>query len=58
MSGFGARRAFGRALDGARVHYLDKIGGRFAANVPSRVGGSAPAHCTGLGKAMLAAIQG
>lgn len=41
-------------LDGAEVHYLDKLGGRFAASVPSRVGGSAPAHCTGLGKAILA----
>lgn len=41
-------------LDGPRVVYLDKLGGRFATSVPSRVGGSAPAHCTGLGKAMLA----
>ncbi|MCD4532894.1 IclR family transcriptional regulator [Nocardioides sp. cx-169] len=41
-------------LDGARVVYLDKLGGRFATSVPSRVGGSAPAYCTGLGRAMLA----
>lgn len=41
-------------LDGDHVRYLDKIGGRFATVVPSRVGGSAPAHCTALGKAMLA----
>jgi len=41
-------------LDGARVRYLDKLGGRFASRVPSRVGGAAPAHCTGLGRAMLA----
>ncbi|KDQ70895.1 IclR family transcriptional regulator [Streptomyces halstedii] len=41
-------------LDGAEVHYLDKAGGRFAAAVPSRVGGRAPAHSTALGKAMLA----
>ncbi len=41
-------------LDGAQVAYLDKLGGRFAVTVPSRVGGLAPAHCTGLGKAMLA----
>lgn len=41
-------------LDQARVYYLDKMGGRFATSVPSRVGGSAPAHCTALGKAMLA----
>ncbi|WP_223124099.1 IclR family transcriptional regulator [Nocardioides marmotae] len=44
-------------LDGGRVSYLDKLGGRFATSVPSRVGGSAPAHCTGLGKAMLAWIE-
>ncbi|WP_216654401.1 IclR family transcriptional regulator [Nocardioides sp. zg-DK7169] len=41
-------------LEGAEVHYLDKMGGRFAASVPSRVGGRAPAHSTALGKAMLA----
>ncbi|MBB1156307.1 MULTISPECIES: IclR family transcriptional regulator [Amycolatopsis] len=41
-------------LDGADVRYLDKVGGRFAAVVPSRVGGRAPAQCTALGKAMLA----
>lgn len=42
------------SLDGGEVCYLDKIGGRFAGTVPSRVGGRAPAHCTALGKAMLA----
>lgn len=41
-------------LDGASIEYLDKIGGRGAAGVASRVGGRAPAHCTALGKAMLA----
>ncbi len=44
-------------LDGSRVRYLDKLGGRFATNVPSRVGGTAPAHCTGLGKALLAWLE-
>ncbi|MFC4059127.1 IclR family transcriptional regulator [Planomonospora corallina] len=44
-------------LDGAEVYYLDKVGGRFAASVPSRVGGRAPAHSTALGKAMLAWLQ-
>ena len=43
-------------LEGARVRYLDKMGGRFAAKVPSRVGGSAEAHSTALGKAMLARL--
>ncbi|MCL6289145.1 IclR family transcriptional regulator [Streptomyces sp. ID03-2B] len=44
-------------LDGAEVYYLDKLGGRSAVTVPSRVGGRAPAHCTALGKAMLARLQ-
>jgi DNA-binding IclR family transcriptional regulator len=44
-------------LDEGRVHYLDKIGGRFASSVPSRVGGHAPAHSTALGKAMLAWLE-
>lgn len=43
-------------LDGADIRYLDKVGGRFATAVPSRVGGRAPAHCTALGKAILAWI--
>ncbi|MDP9821934.1 IclR family transcriptional regulator [Nocardioides massiliensis] len=41
-------------LDEGCVHYLDKLGSRTAVTVPSRVGGYAPAHCTALGRAMLA----
>jgi len=41
-------------LDGTEVVYLDKIGGHRAVRVPSRIGGRMPAHCVGLGKAMLA----
>lgn len=41
-------------LDGANIHYLDKLGGRSAVTVPSRVGGSNSAHGTALGKSMLA----
>ncbi|MGV3562209.1 MAG: IclR family transcriptional regulator [Nocardioides sp.] len=41
-------------LDGSDVRYLDKLGGRTAVEVPSRVGGLAPAELTGLGRAMLA----
>ncbi|KPI18940.1 transcriptional regulator, IclR family [Actinobacteria bacterium OK074] len=41
-------------LDGPDIYYLDKVGGRAAVDIPSRVGGRAFAHCTGLGKAMLA----
>jgi DNA-binding IclR family transcriptional regulator len=44
-------------LDEAEVCYLDKIGGRFAGVVPSRVGGRAPAYCTALGKSMLAWLE-
>ncbi|MGH3095058.1 MAG: IclR family transcriptional regulator [Streptosporangiales bacterium] len=44
-------------LDGAEVYYLDKVGGRFATMVPSRVGGRAPAHSTALGKALLAWLE-
>lgn len=44
-------------LNGTNIHYLDKAGGRNATSVPSRVGGSAPAHATALGKAMLAWIS-
>lgn len=41
-------------LDGAEIVCLDKVGGRHVADVPLRVGGRAPAHCTALGKGMLA----
>jgi DNA-binding IclR family transcriptional regulator len=41
-------------LDGSDVVYLEKIGDRMAAAIPSRVGGRQPAHCTAVGKAMLA----
>lgn len=44
-------------LDDGHVRYLDKLGGRFATTVPSRVGGQAPAHSTALGKAMLAWLE-
>ena len=43
-------------LDGADVRYLDKVGGRYASKVPTRVGERRPAHCTALGKAMLATL--
>ncbi|GAA4473824.1 IclR family transcriptional regulator [Rhodococcus olei] len=41
-------------LDGHEIVYLDKVGGRMAAAIPSRVGGRLPAHATAAGKAMLA----
>ncbi|MGC4963108.1 IclR family transcriptional regulator [Gordonia sp. DT218] len=41
-------------LDGPDVVYLEKIGGTLAAAIPTRVGGRQPAHCTAVGKAILA----
>ena len=41
-------------LDGGEIVYLDKIGGRLAASLPSRVGGRGPAYSSAGGKAMLA----
>jgi DNA-binding IclR family transcriptional regulator len=43
-------------LDGPFVRYLDK-GGRKSSYVPSRVGGSLPAHLTAIGQAMLAYVD-
>lgn len=41
-------------LDGTDVVYLDKVGDRLAAAIPTRVGGRQPAHCAAVGKAILA----
>jgi DNA-binding IclR family transcriptional regulator len=41
-------------LDGLDVVYLEKVGDRLASAIPTRVGGRQPAHCTAVGKAMLA----
>ncbi|PFX03511.1 Transcriptional regulator KdgR [Nocardia farcinica] len=41
-------------LDGTEVVYLTKIGGRRQASAPSRIGGRMPAHCTAIGKTLLA----
>ncbi|MBI2700623.1 IclR family transcriptional regulator [Mycobacterium gordonae] len=41
-------------LDGSDVVYLDKIGDRVCGGLPTRVGGRQPAHCTAVGKAILA----
>ena len=41
-------------LDGADVVYLEKVGNAMVTAVPTRVGGRQPAHCTAIGKAMLA----
>jgi DNA-binding IclR family transcriptional regulator len=45
-------------LDGQDVVYLEKIGDRMAAAIPSRVGARHPAHCSAVGKAMLAYADG
>lgn len=44
-------------LEGGSVRYLDKVGGRRAVDIPSRVGAAMPAHATALGKAMLAWLE-
>ncbi|PXW32668.1 UNVERIFIED_CONTAM: IclR family transcriptional regulator [Williamsia faeni] len=41
-------------LDEQDVVYLEKVGGAFASSLPSRVGGRLPAHCTAVGKVLLA----
>ncbi len=41
-------------LDGPDVVSLDKIGDRVIGAIPTRVGGRQPAHCTAVGKAILA----
>jgi DNA-binding IclR family transcriptional regulator len=41
-------------LDGSDVVYLEKIGDQLATAIPTRVGGRQPAHCTAVGKAILA----
>ncbi|HNM85008.1 MAG: IclR family transcriptional regulator [Mycobacterium sp.] len=41
-------------LDGPDVVYLDKIGDRMAAAIPTRVGGRQPAQCAAVGKAIMA----
>ncbi len=41
-------------LDGSDVVYLEKIGDHLSAAIPTRVGGRQPAHCTAVGKAILA----
>lgn len=41
-------------LDGHEIIYLDKVGGRLASSIPSRVGGRIPAQSSACGKAMLA----
>jgi DNA-binding IclR family transcriptional regulator len=41
-------------LDGTDIVHLERIGGADDTTVPSRIGGRAPAYCTGAGKVILA----
>jgi IclR family transcriptional regulator, acetate operon repressor len=41
-------------LDGTEVLYIEKISGRRRVRTGSRIGGRMPAHCTAVGKAILA----
>lgn len=43
-------------LDAGESVYLDKVGGRGASSLPSRVGGREPAYSTACGKSMLALL--
>ncbi len=45
-------------LDGPDVLYVERLTGRRGPRVPSRIGGRNPAHCTAVGKAMLAFLPG
>jgi IclR family KDG regulon transcriptional repressor len=46
------------ALDGGRVVYVDRLLGSRAIEIPlSSVGSTLPAHCTGVGKALLAHVE-
>jgi DNA-binding IclR family transcriptional regulator len=45
------------ALEGSHVRFLDAVESRRAVRVVSRVGRSLPAHCTSLGKALLATLD-
>lgn len=51
MTGFVVHLA---VLDGSDVVYLEKIGDRLGQAVPTRVGGRRRAHCTAVGKVLLA----
>ncbi len=42
-------------LEGLQIVYLDKVDGRQAVTMQSRIGDRAPCHCTSLGKVLLAA---
>ena len=44
-------------LEGSNVRFLEAIESRKAVRVASRMGKSLPAHCTSLGKAMLAQLD-
>ncbi|MBV7281264.1 MULTISPECIES: IclR family transcriptional regulator [unclassified Corynebacterium] len=45
-------------LDSTEVVYVNKLFSARGVDAPSRIGGRAPAHCTGVGKAMLAFDEG
>lgn len=44
-------------LRGERVVYLDKVEGRQSVRMHSQIGNTSPVYCTGVGKAMLAALD-
>ncbi|MGY0498952.1 IclR family transcriptional regulator [Nocardia sp. FBN12] len=44
-------------LDGPEVLVIDKAVGRGGDSIPTRLGGRVPAHCTAVGKALLATLR-
>ncbi|MFF2083058.1 IclR family transcriptional regulator [Nocardia sp. NPDC058176] len=44
-------------LDGREVLILDRAGARSRVAIPTRIGGRLPAHCTAVGKALLATLE-
>ncbi|MBF6289723.1 IclR family transcriptional regulator [Nocardia cyriacigeorgica] len=44
-------------LDGPDVLVVDKVADRCGAGIPTRLGGRMPAHCTAIGKALLATLS-
>jgi DNA-binding IclR family transcriptional regulator len=44
-------------LEGTEICFLETVGGRTRLGVSTRLGWRLPAHCTALGKAMLASLE-
>ena len=56
LSGATSKTTHLAVLDGLEIIYLDKVEGPKTLPILSRVGNRAPAHCTGIGKALLSVL--